>query len=482
MANKVPGVSFPYEALEVSMQATRAAAQEEKIAESIQVQGIVLTTPVPQNNADIRNLLGTGGPANSDSTTASSNLLSGFTFKVRIIPQGSFSPHQYLPDPCDLASSDSTNFGRLIDLISLHTTILAPSNYTGQRPKIGDLVTVTLSRITRGSSFWYNTQLGSLVDVVDKGVNATPAEGETDCSSLENVFKLQATGGNITQTGTPVSPEDVARIKGTMTTSTKPPDIIVAAKKLGYQVQEDGKINTIGVRATVQGIDSWDDKIYLTYKDSAGKWHTKSYAATTVPGSEYMKKNAVQGEKAVAILKPGRWPVYVYGTHGTDPEFYGNDHWRKSARGKRKMYETLTQRKGDVTVYRHDWKKAAKGSKLPQKFRENSANAVNDDGTPMPQDTGTFGINIHPPSVHGSGGKSTIRWSSAGCQVFHKTADWQEAMALWESIDGKGGNRGRRYLRGSHGKLPGEGWGLIYPYILLTEAQQKTGRTTGTSV
>jgi|7_EtaG_2_1085326.scaffolds.fasta_scaffold00504_3 hypothetical protein len=481
MAIKTPGISFPYEALEVSMQATRQASQVEKVAQSIDVQAIVLTTPIPQNNADIRKLLGSAPNDNSDSASATSNLLNGFTFKARIVPQGSFSPHEYLPDPCDLAAIPETKFSRVVDLIALHTTIIAPSNYNGDRPKIGDLVTITLSRITRGSSFWYNTQLGSLKNVVDKGASTPPADGSANCTDLETVFKLQSTAGELGQLGQPPTKEELQAIKKTFYVHPKPPDIIVAAKNLGYQVNEDGKINTIGVRSTVQGINSWDDKIYLAYRDSGGSWHSKSYTATTVPGDAYMQENSFQDSKKVAILKPGRYPVYAYGTHGVSPEFFAADHRIKGLRGKRKMYETLTQRKGTVTVARHDWKTADQGAKLPAKFRENSANLVNQDGTPMPQDTGNFGINIHPSSHASDATFSNIGWKSAGCQVFKKRSDWIEAMKLWETQDGEGGNKGSRYLKGNHGTLPGEGWGHIYPYILLTEAQKKAGRAGSSS-
>ena len=79
--------------------------------------------------------------------------------------------------------------------------------------------------------------------------------------------------------------------------------------------------------------------------------------------------------KGMAMLKPGQYRAHIIGTH-------------------KKIYPALVQRAGKVTVIR--------------------------DGTPNYEETGMFGINIHPGGKNGT--------SSLGCQTV-PTPQWKNFIA-----------------------------------------------------
>jgi hypothetical protein len=166
----------------------------------------------------------------------------------------------------------------------------------------------------------------------------------------------------------------------------------VAVKSKGYVYFEDVNnkgfdVNIIGVRNSSTGqkvTNAFDDCITLSYKEN-GEWKFHCWPATTDPG----KKGVLEYHNAagVARLVEGQYR----GSHGIGLH-----------QGK---YEALRQLK-NVKVYR------------------DANKDVNYDENKIAE--GVFGINIHK-----AGADSTYveNWSE-GCQVFKKSADFEEFMKI----------------------------------------------------
>tara|TARA_B100000686_G_scaffold354659_1_gene466199 strand:- start:2061 stop:3449 length:1389 start_codon:yes stop_codon:yes gene_type:complete len=183
--------SFPHEALAASKQAVRDAVGVDTNPETVTMIGAVLTAPLPMSNEDVRNFVGEL-PAPDDASAPSNNVIGRFFFKVRLLRNGAFSPHEYLTDPCEAATSTNTSFACIQDLLALHTTAMSVGGYNGPRPKIGDLVEVELQRYTQGRSFWYNTQTATFTSIKDGSVRSTSAQASTRCANLAATFENQA--------------------------------------------------------------------------------------------------------------------------------------------------------------------------------------------------------------------------------------------------------------------------------------------------
>tara|TARA_R110002126_G_scaffold37327_3_gene112810 strand:- start:402 stop:992 length:591 start_codon:yes stop_codon:yes gene_type:complete len=166
--------------------------------------------------------------------------------------------------------------------------------------------------------------------------------------------------------------------------------IETAVKTKGYAWFEGAKdydVNIVGVRNSAPGqtvTNVFDDVITVSFKID-GVWQYKEWANTTDPG----KKGVMQfGNKAgVARLVEGQ---------------YRGSHTIRLHQGK---YEALGQAK-NVKVYRD--------ANKDMKYDENKI------------DEGVFGINIHK-----AGADSTYveNWSE-GCQVFKRSADFEEFMTI----------------------------------------------------
>jgi hypothetical protein len=167
-------------------------------------------------------------------------------------------------------------------------------------------------------------------------------------------------------------------------------DKIKAAMKLkDYKFFESGdyNLNIIGIRNSDTGskvTNVFDDLLTVSYK-IGDVWHFKKWAATTDPGTKGVKE--FHNAQGVARLVPGQ---------------YRGSHAIGLHQGK---YEALKQAKA-VKVYRDANKDMTYDTKLITE--------------------GIYGINIHK-----AGADSTYveNWSE-GCQVFKKSADFDEFMAL----------------------------------------------------
>jgi hypothetical protein len=165
--------------------------------------------------------------------------------------------------------------------------------------------------------------------------------------------------------------------------------IKVAMKAKGYAFFENGdyNINIIGIRNSDTGskvTNVFDDLLTVSYK-IGDVWHFKKWAATTDPGTKGVKE--FHNAQGVARLVPGQ---------------YRGSHAIGLHQGK---YEALKQAK-PVKVYRDANKDMTYDTKLITE--------------------GIYGINIHK-----AGADSTYveNWSE-GCQVFKKSAEFDEFMAL----------------------------------------------------
>ena len=174
-------------------------------------------------------------------------------------------------------------------------------------------------------------------------------------------------------------------------------------KAKGYVYFEDVKgkgfdVNIIGIRNSDTGqkvTNAFDDLLTLSYKDETGVWKYHEWPATTDPG----KKGVMEyhNAKGVARLVEGQ---------------YRGSHTIRLHQGK---YEALGQAK-NVKVYRD--------ANKDMKYDETKI------------DEGVFGINIHK-----AGADSTYveNWSE-GCQVFKKSAEFEEFMAICRKAKAIHGN------------------------------------------
>ena len=163
-----------------------------------------------------------------------------------------------------------------------------------------------------------------------------------------------------------------------------------AVKAKGYAWFEGAKdfdVNIVGVRTSSTGnkvTNVFDDHMTVSYKEN-GEWKFKAWSCTTDPGTKGVKE--FHNAAGVARLVEGQ---------------YRGSHTLGLHQGK---YEALKQAK-NVKVYRDANKDMTYDE---SKIQE-----------------GVFGINIHK-----AGADSTYveNWSE-GCQVFKKSADFEEFMSI----------------------------------------------------
>ena len=166
----------------------------------------------------------------------------------------------------------------------------------------------------------------------------------------------------------------------------------LAVKSKGYVWFEDVNnkgydVNIVGIRNSSTGdkvTNAFDDLLTISYKEN-GEWKFYSWPATTDPG----KKGVMEyhNKSGVARLVEGQ---------------YRGSHTIRLHQGK---YEALGQSK-NVKVYRD--------ANRDMIYNETKI------------DEGVYGINIHK-----AGADSTYveNWSE-GCQVFKKSADFEEFMKI----------------------------------------------------
>ena len=169
-----------------------------------------------------------------------------------------------------------------------------------------------------------------------------------------------------------------------------------AVKKKGHTWYEsDSKLNIVGVRnSSTKNLvtNRFDDIITVTYKEGSEiKFY--QWAVTTDPGAYYVK-NFFPGTTSTGRMVPGQYiNAYSIGSH-------------------RSSYEALVE-VGPIKA-----------------FRDNNKDDVYDE-TNIQQ--GNFNMNIHKASDAENGVASEIDNTSAGCQVFSSTQDFNNFMILVRS-------------------------------------------------
>lgn len=166
--------------------------------------------------------------------------------------------------------------------------------------------------------------------------------------------------------------------------------IIHTLTRKGYHIcTRPFELNIVGVRNNQAQPNRFDDAIHIFYKREDGEWIHNAFAATTDPGTYWLK--TFMNPAGTAILKPGQ---------------YNNSHRIGMHRSK---YQALVQQ-NPVTVIRD----------------ANKDNTL-DFASPKEQ-TGIFGINIHRASVKGR--TTYVNDHSAGCQVLADINDFNMLMQL----------------------------------------------------
>lgn len=153
-----------------------------------------------------------------------------------------------------------------------------------------------------------------------------------------------------------------------------------------YDRQFPCSVNIVGLRDKRYVTDKFNDLLVVYRCISDGSWVHCAWPITTLPGKPSLLNPF--NKKGCAILKPGQYrDTYSIGLH----------------KGK---YTALVQSR-PVKVY-----------------RDNNKDSSYDLSGPL--DEGFFGINIHKAGVF----SQIVGVSSAGCQVFQKSADFDEFMGI----------------------------------------------------
>lgn len=162
--------------------------------------------------------------------------------------------------------------------------------------------------------------------------------------------------------------------------------LITIMRNNKYEIKERPyELNIVGVRTDNWTPNSFDDFIFVFYKDDKGNWQGSKNPATTDPGTFWLK--SPMHPQGTAILKKGQYKdAYSLGVH-------------------RKSHEALVQVQ-PVTVIR-DYDR-------DNKLSYDSLRAS----------TGLFGINIHRANKVGT--TLVVNDHSAGCQVFANATDQSE--------------------------------------------------------
>lgn len=173
-------------------------------------------------------------------------------------------------------------------------------------------------------------------------------------------------------------------------------------KLKGYKVFERPfELNIVGLRKAETKPNTFDDKIFVFWKDKSDKWQGYINNATTDPGT-YWLENPMY-EQGTAFLKAGQYiNAYQLGLH-------------------QGQYEALVQTGGKVNIVR-----GYDRSVLLPLFGGKT-------------ESGYFGINIHRASA--SGTTKSVDKYSAGCQVFENIGDYDTFLDLAKKHKSLYGNK-----------------------------------------
>lgn len=160
--------------------------------------------------------------------------------------------------------------------------------------------------------------------------------------------------------------------------------LITKMRNNNFEIKERPyELNIVGVRTDNWTPNSFDDFIFVFYKDDTGNWQGTKNAVTTDPGTYWLKNP--MSPQGTAILKKGQYRnSYAIGKH----------------RGE---YTALVQVAPVTTIRDYD--------------RDNKLSYDSSRST-----TGLYGINIHRAGSIGT--TKVVDKYSAGCQVFSDASDF----------------------------------------------------------
>jgi len=165
------------------------------------------------------------------------------------------------------------------------------------------------------------------------------------------------------------------------------PLVIGVMRRAGYKVNDKpGELNIVGVRKDSTSPNTFNDTIYIFYKNESGNWQGFKTAATTDPGTYWLNNPMLP--QGTAILRAGQYD-YKLGSH----------------RG----YTAFNQA-NPVTV-----------------IRDYNRDSILDWNNGR-EESGFFGINIHRAGAE-SPSQLVDKWS-AGCQVIADPVDFAKLIEL----------------------------------------------------
>ena len=109
-----------------------------------------------------------------------------FSFRVRII--GANSPHKFLEDPCNLDDAATNDIAAdVFSIIQNHTQVILYDNGVQEKPKIGDTVSIKLSKTGNTYDLKIAKQYIGITSVSDSTVAVTTRRSE--CENLSSLFE-----------------------------------------------------------------------------------------------------------------------------------------------------------------------------------------------------------------------------------------------------------------------------------------------------
>ena len=143
---------------------------------------IVLTQPISMAAKDFQIL---NGVALSEEALSPGEIQGCLQFKGRIVGADYMSPHETLPNPCNMDSA--VDLKNVLRAINLHTTFVSTPGYSGRVPSLGDKVRV----VVQPGDIKFNMQHSVFTEITDPvTTDATVSlRNNIGCDSLASRFE-----------------------------------------------------------------------------------------------------------------------------------------------------------------------------------------------------------------------------------------------------------------------------------------------------
>ena len=275
----------------------------------------VLSPLLPLNPQDVAAYTGRAGRERASGLSRKS----GYLFMGRIMDDP--SPHWLIPDPCSAEFADGSAEAQ--GWMKQHTRFTMHIQANQEIPLVGDLIKCEVNQ----NIFSYNMQHGEALEKVDDKVDvasdifqitAADKQGKCPFEGLANPSQnVQADGLGAGPTGGGTGFESKPEY---MPATADEPLIIKSLKALGMTVYEDGRMNIVGVRATIPGhytYNKFNDRFIFCYWWE-GFWHIQQAQNTTTSGQLTSGNRANMGAPIAGGVGngTGQWlHAYSWGTH-----------------------------------------------------------------------------------------------------------------------------------------------------------------------